>query len=86
VQSTSTVTGSATAASPYNGVCGDAGNDFVGGVDSAAPQSLLTTGGAPIDGTANATARIRVKAARSPTTAAATDYTDTITFIATGTF
>jgi hypothetical protein len=55
-------------------------------VDSAAPQQILTTGAAAIDGTANNTASILVKASISGTTAAANDYTDVLTFIATGTF
>lgn len=83
VAATSVVTGSATAVAPYNGACG---SDFVGGVDSAAPQQIITTNGAAVDGTANNTAEIRVRAAISSTTAAATDYRDVLTFIATGTF
>lgn len=89
VASTSTVTGSATAVAPYNGNCtgtSAGGGNIVGGVDSAAPQLILTTSSAAIDGTANNTASIVVKAAISGTTAAATDYTDVLTFIATGTF
>lgn len=83
VAATSTVTGSATGVAPYNASCVD---DNVGGVDSAAPQQIVTTNGAAVDGTANNTAEIRVRASISGTTAAATDYTDILTFIATGTF
>lgn len=83
VASTSAVTGSATAVAPYNADCTA---DNVGGVDSAAPQNLLNTASAPLDGTANDTADIVVRAAIASTTAAANDYTDVLTFIATGTF
>ena len=89
VSSTSVVTGSATAVSPYNGNCTGTtagGGNIIGGVDSAAPQNILTTSGAAIDGTANNTADIVVKAAVSGTTLAGNDYTDVLTFIATGTF
>jgi hypothetical protein len=83
VESTSVVTGSATASAPYNGACS---SQLVGGVDSAAPQQILTTANAPVDGATNQTASIQVKAAVSTTTAAANDYTDVLTFIATGTY
>ena len=80
------VTGSATAVAPYNGNCTTAGGSRIGGVDSAAQQSIVTTNGAPIDGTAHSTADILVKAAVSGATAEANDYTDVLTFIATSTF
>lgn len=87
VQSTSTVTGSASGVAPYNQACDGTADTFrVGGVDSAAPQNILTTANAPVDGTANSTARIRVKAAIPGSQPAANDYTDTLTFIATGTY
>lgn len=89
VAATSAVTGSATAVAPYNGNCTGTtagGGNIIGGVDSAAPQNILTTSGGAIDGTANNTADIVVKAAISGTTLAANDYTDVLTFIATGTF
>lgn len=89
VAATSAVTGSATAVAPYNANCTETtagGGNIVGGVDSAAPQQILTTNDDAIDGTANNTASILVKAAISGTTAAANDYTDVLTFIATGTF
>lgn len=86
VTATSTVTGSATAVAPYNGVCTTSGGNRVGGVDSAAQQQIVTSNGAPVNGTANNTADILVKAAISSSTAGATDYTDVLTFIATNTF
>ena len=89
VAATNAVTGSATAVAPYNGNCTGTtagGGNIVGGVDSAAPQQILTSNAASLDGTANNTADIVVKAAISGTTAAANDYTDVLTFIATGTF
>lgn len=89
VRATSVVTGSATAVAPYNGNCTGTtagGGNIVGGVDSAAPQQILTTGGAAVSGTANNTADLVVKAAIAGTTEAANDYTDVLTFIATGTF
>lgn len=89
VAATSSVTGSATAVAPYNGNCtgttGGGGN-VIGGVDSAAPQQILTTNAAPIDGTANNTADLVVKASIAGTTSSASDYVDILTFIATGTF
>ena len=86
VTATNVVTGSATAVAPYNGVCTSNGGNRVGGVDSTAPQFIVTTNAAALDGTANNTADILVKAAISAVTAAANDYVDVLTFIATGTF
>ncbi len=86
VSATSVVTGSATGVAPYNGVCSSNGGNRVGGVDSAAPQFIVTTNAAAVDGTANNTADILVKAAISATTLAANDYADILTFIATSTF
>ncbi|WKZ28701.1 MAG: hypothetical protein QY323_04150 [Patescibacteria group bacterium] len=86
VTATNVVTGSATAVAPYNGDCTSNGGNRVGGVDSAAAQFIVTTNAAALDGTANNTADILVKAAISAITSAANDYVDVLTFIATGTF
>jgi hypothetical protein len=86
VSATSVVTGSATAVAPYNGVCTSNGGNRIGGVDSAAPQFILTSNASALDGTANNTADILVKAAISAVTLAANDYVDVLTFIATSTF
>ncbi len=50
---------------------------------TSAPQTILNTSSAPISG---GRAEIFVKAAISATTPAHDDYTDTLTFVATGTF
>jgi hypothetical protein len=58
----------------------------VGGVDVDAFQLLLDTNSDPIDGDGYNTADIRVSAKALPTTPAASDYEDTLTFRATATF
>ena len=75
--------GTLTAVSPYNGAtCVDGAANTVGLVD-ATSRNILNSGGAPV---AAGRAQIRVNAAISGVTKAHTDYTDTLTFIATGTF
>jgi hypothetical protein len=63
-------------ASPYNGT----GN--VVGSESTVPAQFLTTSGAIVGGSASST----VQAITSSTTPAATDYKETLTFIAAGSF
>jgi hypothetical protein len=68
---------------PYDGTCAaDAENNVVGGLLTT-PTPIYDTDGAAI---VTARAQIAVNAAISTTTAAHNDYTDTLTFIATGTF
>ena len=86
VSATSVTTGSATAVAPFNGNCTTNGGSRIGGVPFAAPAQIITSNGAAIAGTTNNTADILVKAAVSGVTPAANDYTDVLTFIATGTF
>jgi len=66
--------------SPFNSSC-DASNHNVGALTTSA-QNIWTVSQA----TQNAFARIWVKAAISGTVPAHTDYSDTLTFVATGTF
>jgi hypothetical protein len=68
-------------ASPYNGACTKTTGHAVGGL-STSPQNILTSSGQLSAGTAE----VLVKAAISSVTAAGSDYTDTITFIATASF
>ena len=84
VKSVTATTGSATATSPFNNAICDqtpVGN-IVGGLTGTA-QNLLNTNSAEIAGMR---AEIMVDAAISALTAAHNDYTDTLKFIATGTF
>lgn len=66
---------------PFNGSCDKTSNHAVGGLTTL-PQNILSSTGALKGGTAE----ILVKAARSGSTAAGSDYADTLTFIATGTY
>ena len=66
---------------PYNGVCTKTVGHVVGGV-SPAPQTILASTGQLKDGLAE----VLIKAAISVASPAASDYTDTLTFIGTGTF
>ena len=66
---------------PYNGVCTKTVGHVVGGV-SPTPQTILASTGQLKDGLAE----VLTKAAISVVSPAASDYTDTLTFIGTGTF
>lgn len=84
VISTTATTGTLSKAAPYNdGTC--ATNSETNDVDAltTTPTNILNTGGLPIGG---GRAQIAVNGSISGTTAAHNDYTDTLTFIATGTF
>ncbi len=75
--------GPLTKASPFNGTtCAATHTNDVGAVTTSA-QNILTTGGAAIVG---GRSEIRVNAENSVTTGAHPDYSDTLTFIVTGTF
>jgi len=67
--------------SPYNGTCTKSSGHAVGAV-STTPQSILASTGELKSGAAE----ILVKSAISTGTVAGSDYTDTITLIATGTY
>ncbi|MDD5251840.1 MAG: hypothetical protein PHT12_04385 [Patescibacteria group bacterium] len=72
---------------PYNGSCAiDSATNAVGGVDNADFQTMVNTSGAPLDGDGYNTVDALVSAKALSTTPAAVDYTDTLTFRATGTF
>lgn len=86
VTNTSATTGSFTEVAPFNNAdcAADDQTPSVGGFDAAgAPQNLVTTGGAVIS---VGRVQVTVAAAVSASTAAHSDYQDTLTFIATGTF
>ena len=69
--------------SPYHGAtCADGAVNNVGLVDGTA-RNILNTGGAIITA---GRGQISANSAISAVTPAHTDYTDTLTFIATGTF
>ena len=68
-------------ASPYSSTCTKTTGHAVGAVSTSAQDILISTGA--IKG---GDAEILVKAAISAVTAAGTDYADTLTFIATGTY
>lgn len=71
-----------TGALPYlSGACNGLSKHTVGQLQTS-PQTILTTAGPNVNGRAE----VYVKAAISSITPAANDYSDTITFIATGTF
>jgi len=72
---------SPTRSSPFNGASCTSSGHNVGGLTTSA-QSLWTLSGP----SQNAFVRVYVKAAISPVTPAHSDYTDTLTFIGTGTF
>lgn len=83
VASTSATTGTLNKVSPYNGAtCIDGAANTVGLVDGTS-RNILNSNSAAITA---GRAQIRVNAAISGTTPAHADYTDTLTFIATGTF
>ncbi|MEK7546429.1 MAG: hypothetical protein AAB554_05165 [Patescibacteria group bacterium] len=84
VSSTSATTGSFTEVSPFdNADCtADEQTPSVGGLTTSA-QNLVNTGGNPIS---VGRVQVTVAAAISAITEAHNDYTDTLTFIATGTF
>ncbi len=84
IANTSTVGGTITKTAPYNGSC-DATTHNIGGI-TISPRTLFTSSGAPVDGTDNNTAEVMFKTSISPTTKAAIDYTEVVTFIATGSF
>ncbi|GEM_PF-3371969 len=79
---TTTPTGNApTAVSPFNGTCTAAASGNVGAITTSA-QNILSAAGVG----QNSFAQLLVKATVSGTTPAHTDYTQTLIFIATGTF
>ena len=83
VASTSATSGTLNKVSPYNGApCVDGAVNTVGFVDGTS-RPILNTAGATVTA---GRAQIRVNAAISPTTPAHNDYSDNLTFIATGTF
>ena len=80
---TSATTGTFTAVAPFASSCtGNTEGNTVGGFDGTA-QTIYNTGGAAIS---VGRAMIAVQASIDTLTAAHNDYTDTLTFIATGTF
>lgn len=83
VASNTAATGTLNEVAPFNGAtCADGAVNTVG-VLTTSPQNILNSNSGPI---AAGRAQIRVNAAISGVTVAANDYTDTLTFIATGTF
>ncbi|HTM68742.1 MAG TPA: hypothetical protein VL426_05585 [Candidatus Binatia bacterium] len=70
-----------TAQAPFASTCTKTTGHSVGGLTTS-PQTVLSSPGALLAGTSE----ILVKAAISTTTAAGSDYADTLTFIATGTY
>jgi len=83
IASVSQTTGTYTKVSPYNGAtCVDGAVNMVGLVDGTS-RAILNSNAAAITG---GRSQIRVNAAISGVTPAHPDYTDTLTFIATGTF
>ena len=83
VAASTAASGSLDEVAPFDGAtCVDGAVNTVGGVTTS-PQSILDTNDAPI---ATGRAQVRVNAAISGVTKAHADYTDTLTFIATGTF
>jgi hypothetical protein len=79
----SETTGTFTPVAPFDGSCtGNTEGNTVGGFDGT-PQDILNSAGAPI---AVGRAMIAVQASIDALTAAHNDYTDVLTFIATGTF
>ncbi len=82
VASPAAVSGTFNRVSPYNGTCVDGASNAAGIVDGTA-RNILNSSGAAITG---GRAQIRVNAAISNVTPAHSDYTDSLTFIATGTF
>lgn len=75
-------TGTFNRVSPYNGTCVDGASNSAGIVDGTS-RNILDSGSAAITG---GRAQIRVNAAISNITPAHVDYTDNLSFIATGTF
>jgi hypothetical protein len=82
IASVTQTSGSLVKVTPYDGLCNTTTNHAVGALQATA-QNILNTATNPIAG---GRSEILVKAAISSTTPAANDYTDTLTFIATGTF
>ncbi len=81
---TQTVGGPFVRVSPFNNTCAaDSGTNIIGAVTSTGAQNILNTTNLPIAG---GRAQIIVNASISSITPAHNDYTDTLTFIATGTF
>ncbi len=76
-------TGTLTKASPFNGTCTTTPAGNAVGIVTTTAQTIYTSTGAPIAG---GRGEIMVDAAISGVTPAHTDYTDTLTFIATATF
>ena len=86
VTNTSATTGSFTEVSPFNNAdcAADDQTPSIGGFDaSGTPQNLVNTGGAVVS---VGRVQVTVAAGIDALTAAHNDYTDTLTFIATGTF
>jgi hypothetical protein len=71
---------SPTRSAPFNGSCTSSAHGV--GALTTGPQNVWTVA----DATQNAFVRLYVKAAISPSTPAHADYTDTLTFVATGTY
>ncbi len=79
---TQTSGGTLTKASPFNGVTCTAGSTNNVGIITTSPQNILTVSSGIVGGRSE----IRVNAENSNVTPSHNDYTDTLTFIATGTF
>lgn len=82
VKSATATLGTLTAVAPYNGSC-NASSHSVGGIDTTTARNIVTTTNAPAAG---GDIEIMVKAKAQTITPAAVDYSETLTFIATGTF
>ena len=74
--------GTLTKASPFNGATCTSGHVNTVGVVTTSPQNILTVSSGIVGGRSE----IRVNAENSVTTPAHPDYSDTLTFIVTGTF
>ncbi|MDP2656703.1 MAG: hypothetical protein Q8P11_04025 [bacterium] len=73
--------GTITRVAPYNGSC-SASSHNIGGLDATTPQTLITTSGVLTDGEIE----VMLKGKSKATTPAGSDYSEVITFIATGEF
>ncbi len=82
VKSATASEGALTAVAPYNGSC-NATTHNIGGIDTTTARSIITTTNAPAVG---GDVEIMLKAKAQAITPAAVDYSETLTFIATGTF
>ncbi len=84
VASVSAISGTIEGVAPYNGACSISSHE-VGGITTA-PRTIVDTANGPALGTDNNSAQIFLKTSITPTTPAANDYSEIISFVATGTF